>query len=465
MKNVIFTELKEYPNLVLMEHSLILLAALFISILFIIVGTAKWKMHPFLVLLLASYGVGLISGMPAQEIVKVITSGFGDIMGYIGIVIILGTIIGVILEKSGAAIKLAEVVVKLIGKKNPALAMSIIGYIVSIPVFCDSGFVILSSLKKSLIKKTGRSAVAMSIALSTGLYASHTLVPPTPGPIAAAGNLGITDQLGIVILYGLFVSALAMATGYLWAMYSGKKYKSGEDNLLEMELSEQTRQKLPSALLSMLPIFLPILLIALRSVILMSSFAKDNFCYQLINFAGDPVNALFLGLFASFFLIRKEGAKEMTSRVGEGIQSAASILIITGAGGAFGAMLKATHIGDMLGELLSGYQLGIFLPFIIAAALKTAQGSSTVSLVTTSALVAPLLSGLGLGSVTGQALTVMAIGAGAMTVSHANDSFFWVVTQFSKMDVATGYKTHTLATFFQGVVSMTVVYILYVVLI
>lgn len=447
-----------------MEHSLILLAALFISILFIIVGTAKLKIHPFLVLLLASYGVGLISGIPASEIVKVITSGFGDIMGYIGIVIILGTIIGVILEKSSAAIKLAEMVVKVIGRKNPVMAMSIIGYIVSIPVFCDSGFVILSSLKRSLIQKTGMSAVAMSIALSTGLYATHTLVPPTPGPIAAAGNLGITDQLGMVILYGLFVAAFAMLTGYWWAMCSGRKYKSGEDNLLEMELDKHTQQNLPPAWLAVLPIFLPIVLIALRSVILMASLSENNFFYQLINFAGDPVNALFLGLFASFFLVRKKGAKEITIHVGEGIQAAASILIITGAGGAFGAMLKATHIGDTLGQLLSGYHLGIFLPFIIAAALKTAQGSSTVALVAASALVAPLLASLGLDSPAGQALTVMAIGAGAMTVSHANDSFFWVVTQFSKMDVATGYKTHTLATFFQGVVSMIVVYVLSVVL-
>ena len=447
-----------------MEHSLILLAALVISILFIIIGTAKLKIHPFLVLLLASYGVGLISGMPASEIVKVITSGFGDIMGYIGIVIILGTIIGIVLEKSGAAIKLAEIVVKVIGRKNPAMAMGIIGYIVSIPVFCDSGFVILSSLKKSLIQKTGKSAVAMSIALSTGLYATHTLVPPTPGPIAAAGNLGITDQLGMVILYGLFVAVFAMFTGYWWAVRSGKKYKSGEDNLLEMELDEQTQQKLPSAFLSVLPIFFPIFLIALRSVILMTSVAKDNFFYQLIDFGGDPVNALFLGLFASFLLIKKKGTGEITGWVGEGIQAAASILIITGAGGAFGAMLKATHIGDTLGELLSGYHLGIFLPFIIAAALKTAQGSSTVSLVATSALVAPLLASLGLDSETGKIFTVMAIGAGSMTISHANDSFFWVVTQFSKMDVATGYKTHTLATLFQGVVSMIVVYILSVVL-
>lgn len=299
----------------------------------------------------------------------------------------------------------------------------------------------------------------MSIALSTGLYATHTLVPPTPGPIAAAGNLGIENQLGMVILLGLFVSAIAMFSGYLWASYAGKHHQSEEDHELQPDIVA-TRSQLPSAFLATLPIFLPILLIAARSIVILVAHNETSTGYQLINFLGNPVNALFLGLFASFLLLKGKGAERLTSWVGEGIQASASILIITGAGGAFGAMLKATHIGDSLGTLLSDYQLGIFLPFIIAAALKTAQGSSTVSLVATSALIAPLLPELGLDSATGKALSVMAIGAGAMTISHANDSFFWVVTQFSKMSVSTGYKTHTMATLFQGVVSILVVYLL-----
>ncbi|MHA7110716.1 GntP family permease [Sunxiuqinia elliptica] len=439
-----------------MSQHVILLGALLISVLFIIVGTTKLKMHPFLVLLLASYGVGFMSGMPAPDIVKVITGGFGNIMAYIGIVIILGTIIGTILEKSGAAIKLAELVIRLVGKKYPALAMGLIGYIVSIPVFCDSAFVILSSLKRSLIRKTGRSAIAMSIALSTGLYATHTLVPPTPGPIAAAGNLGIDNQLGMVILLGLLVAVVAMLVGYWWANYTGKRYQSEEDHLVEEDQVMDERQ-LPSGWLSVLPIFLPIILIAIRSIVLLVAENKAGVFFQTINFLGDPVNALFLGLFSSFLLIKGKSEK-ITEWVGSGIQASASILIITGAGGAFGAMLKATHIGDSLGALLADYELGIFLPFIIAAALKTAQGSSTVSLVATSALIAPLLPGLGLDSAMGKALSVLAVGAGAMTISHANDSFFWVVTQFSKMPVSVGYKTHTLATLFQGVAAMLTIY-------
>ncbi len=330
-----------------MSQHVILLGALLISVLFIIAGTTKLKMHPFLVLLLVSYGVGFMSGMPAPEIVKVITGGFGNIMAYIGIVIILGTIIGTILEKSGAAIKLAELVIRLVGKKYPALAMGLIGYIVSIPVFCDSAFVILSSLKRSLIRKTGRSAIAMSIALSTGLYATHTLVPPTPGPIAAAGNLGIDNQLGMVILLGLLVAVVAMLVGYWWASYTGKRYQSEEDHLVEEDQVIDERQ-LPSGWLSVLPIFLPIILIAIRSIVLLVAENETGILFQTINFLGDPVNALFLGLFSSFLLIKGKSEK-ITEWVGSGIQASASILIITGAGGAFGAMLKATHIGDSLG--------------------------------------------------------------------------------------------------------------------
>lgn len=437
-----------------------LLIVLLISILFIILGTTKFKLHPFIVLLLASYIAGVMAGLPIDQIASTIASGFGNIMSYIGIVIVLGTIIGVILEKSNAAIKLAEIVLKVVGKRFPGLAMSIIGYIVSIPVFCDSAFVILSSLRKSLVTKTGKSSVALSIALATGLYATHTFVPPTPGPIAAAGNLGLENQLGLVILFGLVVATFAMFTGYLWASYAGKKYKANEEVIPEPEINEK-EIILPSSTKSLLPILLPILLIALRSVATYPTQPLgEGFLFSLLNFVGQPINALIIGFLFSFLLFPKFNKETLTGWIGDGISAAAPILLITGAGGAFGTILKETQIGDILGNILAGYELGIFLPFIIAAAFKTAQGSSTVALVATSALIAPLLSTVGLDSLNGKVLAVMATGAGAMTISHANDSFFWVVTQFSGMDVKTGYRTQTVATLIQGVSSMTLIYIL-----
>lgn len=441
-----------------MPEGLWLIFVLIISVLFIILGTTRLKLHPFVVLLLASYLAGALAGLPIENIAVSISRGFGDIMAYIGIVIVLGTIIGTILEKSNAAIKLAELVLRLVGKRFPALAMSLIGYIVSIPVFCDSAYVILSSLKKSLVHQTKKPSVALSIALATGLYATHTFVPPTPGPIAAAGNLGLNDQLGLVILFGTTVALVALLAGYFWASYSGKKYSTSEDTEeFTQNISENI--KLPSATKSLLPILIPILLIALRSIVTYPAKPfGTGFFFTFLNFTGQPVNALLIGFLLSFLLFPKFNKETLTGWIGDGISAAAPILLITGAGGAFGTILKETQIGETIGNMLAGYQLGIFLPFIIAAAFKTAQGSSTVALVATSALIAPLLSTIGLDSLNGKVLAVMATGAGAMTISHANDSFFWVVTQFSGMDVKTGYKTHTIATLIQGVTSMAAVF-------
>lgn len=186
-------------------------------IAFIVIATSKFKLHPFLTLILAAFIGAFAYGLPSGDIAKTITTGFGNILGYIGLVIVLGTIIGIILEKSGAAITMADVVIKVLGKRFPTVTMSIIGYLVSIPVFCDSGFVILNSLKQSMANRMKVSSVSMSVALATGLYATHTFVPPTPGPIAAAGNLGLESNLGLVIGVGLFVAAVASLAGMLWA--------------------------------------------------------------------------------------------------------------------------------------------------------------------------------------------------------------------------------------------------------
>jgi len=251
-----------------------------------------------------------------------------------------------------------------------------------------------------------------------------------------------------------------MITGWLWASFAGKKYSTAEDK------TEQVTEKpevstLPSAAKSLSPILVPIILIALRSV---ASYPAQplggGMLFTFFDFAGQPVNALLIGFLLSFMLFPKFNKETLTGWIGDGISAAAPILLITGAGGAFGTILKETQIGETLGNMLAGYQLGIFLPFIVAAAFKTAQGSSTVALIATSALIAPLLPVIGLDSLYGKVLAVLATGAGAMTVSHANDSYFWVVTQFSGMDVKTGYKTHTLATLIQGTTSMLFIFLL-----
>ncbi|MBZ4647303.1 MAG: gluconate:H+ symporter, GntP family [Petroclostridium sp.] len=441
-----------------------LLMILILGIVLIILMISKFKIHPFISLLLVAYGIALAARMPLGDISKTVGDGFGSLLGGIGIVIVLGTIIGTILEKSGGALKMADVVIRIVGKKRPTLAMAIIGYIVSIPVFCDSGFVILNSLRKSLQKRTKASSIAMTVALATGLYATHTLVPPTPGPIAAAANLGMEKNLLLIIIFGLIIAIPAMLAGYLYARWIGKRLETPEDIEESIESYEDLLKKygrLPSAWMSFAPIVVPILLMALGSI---AKFPGDPFgagtVKAVLTFLGTPVNALFIGFFFSLLLLPKLNEETLTDWVSESLKSAAIILLVTGAGGALGAVLKATKIGDYLGQSLSGWNLGIFLPFIVAAALKTAQGSSTVALVTTSSLLAPLLPALGFQSDIARTLVVMAVGAGAMTVSHANDSFFWVVSQFGNMKVNDAYKAQTIATLIQGIVTIAFIAVL-----
>lgn len=429
---------------------------------FIVFATSQLRLNPFITLLLASFIAAFAFGLPVTSIESTIRSGFGNILGYIGLVIVLGTIIGVILERTGAAIVMAESIIKLMGKRLPTLTMSMVGFIVSIPVFCDSGFVILNSLKRSMARTLSVSPVAMTVALSTGLFATHTLVPPTPGPIAAAGNLGLENNLGLVIGVGLGFAIIATLAGLLWAYFS-RNLVSTELEEVEEAFQEGLEHygQLPSVWKAFAPIFVPIALICIGSV---ASYPTaplgDGVVYELLNFLGKPLNALVIGLGFALLLVQgSEKLKEFARYTEKGLVVSAPIILITGAGGSFGAVLAATPLGDFLGQNLSTLGLGVIMPFIVAAALKSAQGSSTVALVTASALVAPLLPQLGLDSDMGRVLTVMAVGAGAMTVSHANDSYFWVVTQFSKLDVATAYRSHTTATLLMGLVTISAVWL------
>ncbi|WP_003867662.1 GntP family permease [Thermoanaerobacter thermocopriae] len=434
-----------------------LIFILFLAILFIVITTAKFKLHPFLALILASYFLAFAAFMPSDKIAGIIAQGFGNTLTSIGIVIIAGVIIGTILEKSGAAIKMAETIIKFVGEKRPTIAMSIIGYIVSIPVYCDSGFIILSSLNKALAKKTKTSLVAMSIALSTGLYATHVLVPPTPGPIAAASNLQLNNLL-LVILIGLLVVIPAMIAGNIFANKVASKYQASIDESISYEEVLKKYGKLPSAWKSFAPIVVPIILMALGSIAKFPGEpVGEGFFYKLFVFLGTPVNALLIGMFFAFLLLPNLSSETLNSWIGEAMKDSATILIITASGGSLGNVIKEIGVGDYLGQTLSGLHLGMLLPFIIAAAIKTAQGSSTVSIITTSALMLPLLPSLGFTSDIAKALVVAAIGAGAMTVSHANDSYFWVVSQFGGIDVKTAYKTQTIVTLIMGIVTIITV--------
>jgi GntP family gluconate:H+ symporter len=430
-----------------------ILIALIVVVILMVIAATKYNFHPFLSLLLAAIVMGFVGGLSESEVISTLMNGFGKTLGSIGIIIAFGTIIGAYLEKSGGAKTLANWALKVIGKNRSALAMNITGFIVSIPVYCDSGFIILSSLNKAISKQTKIPLVVLSVSLAAGLYTTHVFVPPTPGPLAATAALDA--DVGLVMMLGLIVAIPVSLSGFLWAKYIGKKIKH---EVSETSIEEIKIEKLPKTSLSFAPIVVPIILIALKSI---SNYPThplgEGPISEIINFIGNPVIALLSGVFLAFKLKDKTVEETHLNWVTIGLKEAGIIILITGAGGAFGAVLQSTGVGDIIGSSFSNLQIGLLLPFIIAAVLKTAQGSSTVSIITTAVIIAPILDSFGLDSSLGRALTVLSIGAGAMTISHLNDSFFWVVAQFTGMDTATALKSQTLSTLFQGLTGIIIV--------
>ena len=427
-------------------------------LVFIVVAIAKFKIHPFLILLLAAVLVGFFMGLEDQFILKTISQGFGNTLSSIGIIIAFGAMIGTYLEKSGGTKKIATTLLRIVGQKKSPLAMNMTGMIVSIPVFCDSAFIILSSLNKALSKKTGISLVVFSVALSTGLYVSHVFIPPTPGPLAAAAAL--EADLGLVILLGSILAIPTALVGYFWALSCNTPLPTTEE--ITPDITAEPTEKIPSLLAVVAPILIPILLIAFKSI---ASYPTAPFgtgtLVDVLAFIGHPIPALFIGiLFAVALVYKTTKGQERLTWISSSLQDAGVIILITGAGGALGNILRAAELGSLIETHFSEIQLGLFLPFILAAILKTAQGSSTVAIITTATIIAPLTPSLGLDTEISKALAVLAIGAGSMTVSHINDSYFWVVSQFSGMTTKTTLKSHTLATFFQGIVAIVLLYIL-----
>jgi len=435
-----------------------MLAVIIVAVIAMILAISKLKIHPFIVMTVIAIAVGLLCGMNTEDVINKVKAGFGNILASIGIVILAGTIIGTILEKTGAALTMANTILKLVGKERSVLTMGLTGYVTGIPVFCDSGFVILSPISRALAAQSNKSLAVMATALSAGLYATHCLVPPTPGPIAMAGTL--SANLGLVIGIGLLISLPATFMGILYANKVAGKIDIPANPEYTVEELVEKYGKLPGALHSFAPILVPIILIALKSIGDFPSHpfgtgAVKTFC----SFIGNPVVALLLGIALATTLIPKSEKKSTLSWVTDGVTNSAGILAITGAGGAFGEILKSLPLADALSSTLLQMNVGVFLPFIIAAILKSAMGASTVAMILTSAMVAPLMPALGFTSEIGKVLVIMAIGAGSMTVSHANDSYFWVVSQFSDMNTQQAYKCQTGVTLVQGITTIVVVFI------
>ena len=442
-----------------MTNSYYLFSLLIASIAFIIWMTAYKKVNAFFALLAAALAVGLLSGLSFGQIVTTLKTGFGHTMEKIGLLIILGTTLGVILEKTGATLSMANAILKRVKEKNAPAAIAITGFIVGIPIFCDSGFIILSGLNHSLVKKAQHKMPVMAAALATSLYAVHCLVPPHPGITAAVGTTG--GDLGTVMLWGLMLSLPAALVGYLWSIWKGR---SVNHEYIAPDVVAEGSKRLPNAALSFLPVLLPIALIACKSLVMLyanAGAATQSTFMQLVGFVGEPIIALAIGVVASFFLLQKGDTQNLSHWLSDGVEKAGMILAIIAAGGMFGEMLQATGMGKNLGTLLGGLPLGIFFPFIITAILKTAQGSSTVAIITAASLVTPLLADLGLQIGIANTLALLSMGAGSMMVSHANDAYFWVISRFSNLDTAATLKVYSIATILMALTTQFVIWLLY----
>ena len=442
------------------------LTLLLIAVVWIIIGTTKLKLHPFFVLLYAAIGLGILAEIPANTLIPLITKGFGKTFESIGLLIVFGTLIGVYLEQSGATQSIAQSLLKRLSKLPLPYAISAIGYIVAIPVFCDSAFVILSALNKTLAQKSKTPRIALTIALSTGLFAPHVLVPPTPGPLAAAAQLELQNLL-LLIVFGGLVAFLLVVVGAIYAQYLAKKYKATTSfefhNVAHIDQEPFSPDNLPNIYQSLSPIVVPILLMAAGSIVQFISPKLGAF-NNIIALIGSPEAALFIGLLLAMRLNnekRIKGDQSKKNLLEGGLKLAAPILLITAMGGALGGIIKELPLTQYLSAYTEIQQFGLVLPFGIAALLKTAQGSSTVAIITTASIIFPILGPLGMITELDKVWVIIAIGTGSMTVSHANDSYFWIVSQMGGIDVKTAYRHHTLATLIQGITGLILVLILW----
>lgn len=430
---------------------LLILLAISISIGIMIVLNRFLNLHPFFGLIVSSLILGLIIGKPVSEILSAMQLGFGTLLQQIGFIVAIGSCLGMVMEKTGAMEIISRALIYGFGTKRSVLAMSFIGWMVGIPVFCDSGFIILSRLIPSIAAQSSVPGASLALSLSSGLYSTHVLVPPTPGPLAAAATLGLSDHLGQVILITLIGSLPVAWVAYIFSIRAGRTISTAS-----AEISTAPIARHIPLLRALLPLLLPILLITTAT--LPKTFGVTGLFSDMVTTLGQPIVALLIGLVFSLTLMSKADRTQWPSWTSEALKDAGIILLITGAGGAFGFVIKSSGADLLLKDYLSTFETQgiIFLlaAYIIAAILKTAQGSSTSSLIITSALLSPLALSAGFDSPERLTFLMLAMGGGAMTVSHANDSYFWVVSQFGRISTRDIFRSFTFITFVQGITAL-----------
>ncbi|MDF2677384.1 MAG: gluconate transporter [Bacillota bacterium] len=412
-----------------------MILGLIIGITILIVLILKTKIHAFLALIIAAAVTGLIGGMPSNAVLASISKGFGNTLGSIGIIIGFGVMMGEIFEASGAAERMAQTFIKKLGKGREEIALAITGFLVSIPIFCDSGFVILSPLAKAISRKTKKSVITLGVALAAGLVITHSLVPPTPGPVGVAGLFNVS--VGSIILWGIVMAIPMTAAAVIYARYLGKKIyqlptEDGEDWIRPAyqepvydSIDDNSGKELPSTFMSFAPIIIPIILILINTVA--TALKAQGPIVNAFVFLGTPVIAVGIGLIVAIYgLAGKYSRSETIDLMERGIKSAGIIILVTGGGGALGMVLRDSGAGDYIAQVISKTSLpAILLPFVISSLIRLIQGSGTVAMVTSASITAPIIATLNVNPV----FAALAACTGSLVYSYFNDSYYWVVNR------------------------------------
>jgi len=466
-----------------------------LAIIFVLVAIMKFKMHAFLALLLGALLMGLVSGLPLDRVAAELTTGFGNTMGGVGIIIMFGIIFGTILQQSGMAEAIADMILRRTGERNAPLAMALTGYVVSIPVFFDAAFVILFGLIRSISRKARIPLVTLVVALAIGLSATHAMVIPTPGPLAVAANMGA--DIPWMLFWSIIVSLpAALVGGVLYGKWLGRRPEYANDfgdAFADEALIAETVQNsegfaaedsidmphadsvataantltpprtLPSGGLGIFLILIPIILILAGTAVL-QFIPEGTFLYQLTTFIGDRNIALLISAIIAYLVLRPYLTSSLTEIIASSAAVAAPILLITGAGGALGRMIGQSAIGTDLSGQFHGlaYATGagtllVIIGWFISQALRFAQGSTTVALITASAILGPIVADIPGAPVV---LIAIAITAGGMGLSMPNDSGFWVVGNLARFDVKTTFRTWTAGLTIMGITALLITVVL-----
>ncbi|MEX0904919.1 MAG: gluconate:H+ symporter [Balneolaceae bacterium] len=420
----------------MIDQSIYLLLITVISVILLLALVMRFKIHAFVSLLLVSAFVGLAAGMSFDDVLVSIQEGMGGILGFIAIIVGLGAIVGKLLEVSGGAEALARNIVNTFGTERTSWGLTLTGFIISIPVFLDVGFIILVPIVYALSRKAKKSTLYYAIPLLAGLAVTHAFIPPTPGPTAVAEIMDVS--LGWVIIFG-FIAGIpaAILAGPVFGKYIGNKIDVAPPDFSETGKTEYPAEQKWDFYIILLVILIPLFLIVNATIfdVLESKelVSQESFWINLIQFIGHPFSALTIAtLIAAYFLGFNKGfsGKEVLQFSDKALAPAGLIILVTGAGGVFKEILIDSGVGEALAEMMLAYQVApIVLAYLLAVIIRITQGSATVAMITSAGMVAPMVAGFDLSSPE-KALLVIAIAAGSTILSHVNDSGFWLVNKF-----------------------------------